>query len=300
MQAQSASQTFTNVYAALVGIINSKFPNIGELLLKRLVIQFRRGYKRNDKPTCLAAARFIGHLVNQQVAHEVLALEVLTLLLEHPTEDSVEVAVGFLKEVGCRLEEVSPRGAHAIFERLRQVLHEGQLEKRVQYMIEVMFQVRKDKFKDFPTLPEELDLVEEEDQFTHLLTLDEVTDGQDILSKFNFHKDSIYHKNVASLHEYNNKNELLLIIDVFKLDEEFIQNEEKYATLRKEILDESEEEGSGADGEDEDDDEEEEEKEAGNDTIIDQTDTNLVRFYGPFTILNKFVLCMQLVCAFSI
>lgn len=288
MQAQSASQTFTNVYAALVGIINSKFPNIGELLLKRLVIQFRRGYKRNDKPTCLAAARFIGHLVNQQVAHEVLALEVLTLLLEHPTEDSVEVAVGFLKEVGCRLEEVSPRGAHAIFERLRQVLHEGQLEKRVQYMIEVMFQVRKDKFKDFPTLPEELDLVEEEDQFTHLLTLDEVTDGQDILSKFYLNKNIIYHhKNVLLFHEYNNKNDLSQFIDVFKLDEEFIQNDEKYATLRKEILDESEEEGSGADGEDEDDDEEEEEKEAGNDTIIDQTDTNLVRFYCLFTILNS-------------
>jgi hypothetical protein len=44
--------------------------------------------------------------------------------------------------------------------------------------------VRKDKFKDFPSVPEDLDLVEEEDQFTHLLTLDEVTEGQDILSKF--------------------------------------------------------------------------------------------------------------------
>lgn len=43
--------------------------------------------------------------------------------------------------------------------------------------------MRKDKFKDFPSLVEDLDLVEEEDQFTHLLTLDEATDGQDILSK---------------------------------------------------------------------------------------------------------------------
>ena len=29
IQAQAASPTFTNVYAALVAIINSKFPNIG-------------------------------------------------------------------------------------------------------------------------------------------------------------------------------------------------------------------------------------------------------------------------------
>ena len=34
-----------------------------------------------------------------------------------------------------------------VFERLRSVLHEAQIEKRTQYMIEVMFQVRKDGFK---------------------------------------------------------------------------------------------------------------------------------------------------------
>ena len=49
MQAQTASPTFTHVYAALVAIINTKFPNIGELLLKRLILNFRRGFKRNDK-----------------------------------------------------------------------------------------------------------------------------------------------------------------------------------------------------------------------------------------------------------
>ena len=42
-------------------------------------------------------------------------------------------------------------------------------------MIEVLFQVRKDKFKDHPAIPEELDLVEEEEQITHYLMLDEVT-----------------------------------------------------------------------------------------------------------------------------
>lgn len=51
-------------------------------------------------------------------------------------------------------------------------------------MIEVMFQIRKDGFKDYPAVPEELDLVEEEDQFTHLVTLDEALDSQDLLSKY--------------------------------------------------------------------------------------------------------------------
>lgn len=49
LQAQGASPIFTHVYAALVAIINSKFPNIGELILKRLILNFRKGYRRNDK-----------------------------------------------------------------------------------------------------------------------------------------------------------------------------------------------------------------------------------------------------------
>lgn len=50
-------------------------------------------------------------------------------------------------------------------------------------MIEVMHQVRKDNFKDYPALVEELDLIEEDDQFTHITTLDDKLDGQEILSK---------------------------------------------------------------------------------------------------------------------
>lgn len=182
IQAQAASPTFTNVYAALVAAVNSRFPNIGELLLKRLVIQFKRGFKRNDKPICISSASFIAHLVNQRVAHEILALELLTLLVESPTDDSVEVSIAFLKECGQKLTEVSSKGVNAIFEMLRNILHEGQLDKRVQYMIEVMFQVWKDGFKDHPAVIEELELVPEEEQFTHLLMLDEATDAQDILS----------------------------------------------------------------------------------------------------------------------
>lgn len=53
-------------------------------------------------------------------------------------------------------------------------------------MIEVMFQIRKDGFKDHPAVIEQLDLVPEEDQFTHLLTLESAKDTQDILSKYSF------------------------------------------------------------------------------------------------------------------
>lgn len=71
----------------------------------------------------------------------------------------------------------------AIFERLRNILHESEIDKRVQYMIEVMFAVRKDGFKDHPVILEGLDLVEEDDQFTHMLPLEDDYNPEDVLSK---------------------------------------------------------------------------------------------------------------------
>lgn len=107
------------------------------------------------------------------MAHEIVALQILVLLLENPTSDSAEVAVGFMREVGCHLAEVSPKANNDIFDRFRAILHEANVEKRVQYMIEVLFQIRKDKYKDNPPVKPELDLVKEEDQITHHMSLDD-------------------------------------------------------------------------------------------------------------------------------
>uniref|UniRef100_A0A7N6A493 Pre-mRNA-splicing factor CWC22 homolog n=1 Tax=Anabas testudineus TaxID=64144 RepID=A0A7N6A493_ANATE len=253
LQAQAASPIFTHVYAAVVAIINSKFPQIGELILKRLILSFRRSYRRNLKQQCLTASKFVAHLINQNVAHEVLCLEMLTLLLERPTDDSVEVAIAFLKECGLKLTEVSPRGINAIFERLRNILHESSIDKRVQYMIEVMFAIRKDGFKDHPVVPEGLDLVDEEDQFTHMLPLDD---------------------------EYNTED----VLNVFKMDPDFLENEEKYKAIKRDILDEGSSdsgEDEGGDGSDEEEEDQEENEEGAEDekvTIFDKTEVNLVAF----------------------
>ena len=42
MKSQAASPAFTPVYAALVAVVNSKLPELGELLCNRLVAQVRR------------------------------------------------------------------------------------------------------------------------------------------------------------------------------------------------------------------------------------------------------------------
>jgi pre-mRNA-splicing factor CWC22 len=48
----------------------------------------------------VAATRFLAQLINQQVVHELLALELLTVLLSSPTDDSVEVSIEFVKAGG--------------------------------------------------------------------------------------------------------------------------------------------------------------------------------------------------------
>ncbi|KAJ3100931.1 pre-mRNA-splicing factor cwc22 [Phlyctochytrium planicorne] len=252
MKAQAASIPFTHVYAAMVSIINTKFPQLGELLLVRLIAQYRRAYKRNDKTVCLAVTKFIGHLVNQKVAHEIVALQIVTLLLERPTDDSVEVAVGFMREVGAFLGEMAPRASNATFERFRSILHEGAIDKRTQYMVEVLFQVRKEKFKDNPPVMPELELVEDEDQVTHYRHLDE---------------------------EELDTEEML---NVFKFDPNYKENEAKYEAIKKEILGESDEEDDADDEDDEDGEEDDEDGEEIKNSaqqqmkIIDATNTNLI------------------------
>lgn len=244
MKAQAASLPFTPIYAAMAAIVNTKLPQVGELLLKRLINQFKKGFKRNDKAVCLSATTFIAHLCNQQVANEVIAAQMLLLLLHKPTDDSVEIAVGLTREVGQHLEEMNKQVALAVFDQFRNILHEADIDKRVQYMIEVLFQVRKDQYKDNPAVKEELDLVEEEDQITHTISLDDEIDVQDGLN-------------------------------IFKFDAEWEEHEEAYRRLKADIL------GEGSDDEDdedesddsEDDEEKQEEKVL---EIKDQSNTDLV------------------------
>lgn len=205
MKAQLASPGFTQIYAALIAVINTKLPENGELILKRVIYSFKRAYKRRDKITATALAKFIAHLVNHQVAHELLALQLLTVLLEEPTDDSVEIAVAFVKEVGQLLQELSPQGLHAIFERFRGILHEGDIDKRVQYTIEGLFAIWKSDFKDFPAIPKELDLVEREDQITFEIGLDDEIDREEML-------------------------------DVFRFDKSYSENEKLWEQIKKEIL----------------------------------------------------------------
>ena len=169
----------------------------------------------------------------------------MVLLLERPTDDSIEIAVGFTREVGAFIAENSPKANATVFERFRAVLNEGRISQRVQYMIEVLMQVRKDKYKDNPILPEGLDLVEEDEQITHQIQLEEELQVQEGLSEFPFPA------SLCSLADAS-------FLDIFKFDPAYLENEEKYKEIKAEILGEDSDEESGS-GSEEDSDEDEDE-----------------------------------------
>ena len=70
-----------------------------------------------------------------------------------------------------------------MFARLRAILQEADIDKRVKYMIEVAFHIRKDKFNAYPAVIEDLDLIEEDDQIVHTISLDDAVDPENMLSK---------------------------------------------------------------------------------------------------------------------
>jgi len=165
----------------------------------------------------MAVVNFIACLFNQGLCHELLCLQLLTVLLEgDPTDDSVEVAVQFTKVVGMALVESSPAGVHAVMERFRSLLHDGRIGRRVQYKIEELMKIRKNRFQDIPMIGEELDLVERDEQITFEIGLDdEGLEKEDHL-------------------------------DVFKFDPDWVQNEMDWTEIKREVL--------GDDSDDDDDD----------------------------------------------
>ena len=166
LRAQSASISFTPVYAAYVAVISSKLPVIGDICYKRLLHRFSRAYRRNDKAPCLSSVTFLAHLANQDVISNLVCPMVLQLLLEKPTDDSVEIAISLMTNIGQGLEESNPPIAQLLADRLRQILQESSLENRTLYSIEVLFQKRKERYSTQPKIPEGLDLVQEEDKIT--------------------------------------------------------------------------------------------------------------------------------------
>ncbi|CAF3980029.1 unnamed protein product [Rotaria magnacalcarata] len=119
----------------------------------------------------------------------IFVIEMVARLLKNPTDDSVVLAIELMKECEQKLSQVYPH-------------------KPTLCMIQILFVVRAGYFNAYPPIPSGLDLVDEDDQFTHIIELD-------------------------------NACEPIPMLDVFQYDKQFEENEEKYKKIRRTILDET-------------------------------------------------------------
>ncbi|CAM4840767.1 unnamed protein product [Rotaria magnacalcarata] len=156
----------------------------------------------------MTTARFIAHLINQNVFLSIFVIEMVARLLKNPTDDSVVLAIELMKECEQKLSQVYPRTLDSFFSKLGILLHQSSLDKPTLCMIQILFVVRAGYFNAYPPIPSGLDLVDEDDQFTHIIELD-------------------------------NACEPIPMLDVFQYDKQFEENEEKYKKIRRTILDET-------------------------------------------------------------
>ncbi|KAL3622336.1 hypothetical protein CASFOL_033747 [Castilleja foliolosa] len=172
MKSQSGSPQSSDVYASLVAIINSKFPDVGLLLVKRVVLQFKEAYDHKDEKKMCDTSKFLAHLINQEVVYEVVALDVMLLLLGNPSSDNIRVAVNFCFECGRFLLICAPRRTlDEIFREFNHLVKKGGLTKSDKVLILRLVVARKLGFKRYPCIRDELDLVDDGDQVTHEVSL---------------------------------------------------------------------------------------------------------------------------------
>eukprot|EP00915_Cephaloidophora_sp_WS-2016_P002814 GHVH01003805.1.p1 GENE.GHVH01003805.1~~GHVH01003805.1.p1 ORF type:complete len:574 (-),score=89.01 GHVH01003805.1:1493-3214(-) len=188
MRAQLASPGFTHIFAAFAAVINSQLPDIGLLLLTRLVLQFRRAKRRNDRVNFKAVIDFIAHLCNQAVADCILLFQIAEIMLDEITDDSMEALVQVMLTGGKRLRETEPEGFLHIVDRIRNIMQEGrkQLSAQTFQVLEKFFAELRDGFPNYPGVLDELDLVEEDDQTSLMVDfMDASLQNQPELNVFN-------------------------------------------------------------------------------------------------------------------
>ena len=193
IRGQLTSSNYTPIYAALICVLNSKLPFIGNLFVRRYIALFKKAYKESNKIQCISTTKMIAHLINYRVVDSLLAFEILMLCLENQTDDSLELACNFLIECGEFLSDEDANMTNDIFEKLRSILEEGNVDKRIQYIIENLFKIRKNNFKGHESVKEELDLVEDKDIITHRIFLDDEIKTEEELNEF--HYDDKYDEN---------------------------------------------------------------------------------------------------------
>ncbi|TID26190.1 hypothetical protein CANINC_002817 [Pichia inconspicua] len=217
MKAQEFSTSYTDVYASLICVINSKLPEIGKLLVNRLVMKYKRLLRRANLEGCKSIVTFLSSLVLFKLCNRHILMEIINQLLENPNDNNTEIALVILDRCTSIFYYDESVWFNHNRDILRNVLNENIVNTRTQFLIQEYFNNFKSKIDNENLLDEDLDLVDEEDCIVHHVSLN---DALQIESE----------------------------ADVFCFDPNYKVNNEKYDIIRHDIL------GSDIESDDDDDD----------------------------------------------
>lgn len=133
---------YTRVYSSLVNVLNSKIPEIGEILANKLVIIFKNEFYHNK----FINIDFLCELVNYQVINEMLILQIIDLLMTHITNDSITIVIRILKLNGAILAK---NVSYSVIDKLRNLMNEGQINDANKTAFNQLLHIRRKGFVNF-------------------------------------------------------------------------------------------------------------------------------------------------------
>ncbi|EJS43614.1 cwc22p [Saccharomyces arboricola H-6] len=131
--------------AALITLLNSNIPEIGETLTKELMLTFVKQFNHRDHILCGNVLQCLSVLFLYGVVHEVVILQILLLLLE---KNSLQFVIEVLKICGWKLALVSRKTHDMIWEKLRYIFQTQDLPRKLCESLEELFEIRQKDYKN--------------------------------------------------------------------------------------------------------------------------------------------------------
>lgn len=125
--------------SALITLLNSDIPEIGETLAKELMLMFVKQFNHEDYVSCENILKFLSILFLYDVIHEIVILQILLLLLE---KNSLQLVIAVMKVCGWKLAHVSKKTHDTIWEKLRYILQTQELPRMLRGSLEGLFEIR--------------------------------------------------------------------------------------------------------------------------------------------------------------
>lgn len=129
------------IYASLINVLNYRIPEIGDVIINKLVIIFKQEYYYNK----YLNIELICELVNYKVLNNLIVLQVIELLMNNMSDESIKVVIRIIR---IAYHSIPANISYLIIDRLRNLLNEGELSEYNRKGVNQLLNLRKRGFRE--------------------------------------------------------------------------------------------------------------------------------------------------------